>query len=416
MKKTLFTALAVSVLAAGVYFWWQGRTPVHAGVLTLHGNVDIRQISLAFDGTGRVQSLAVDEGVQVQPGQLLGQLDTRTLALQAEQAKAQIEVQQQTLLRLQNGARPQEVAQARSRLAAAQADAARARQDYARTSRLYADSRGQAISAQTLDNAKASAQAADAKVQEAREALRLIELGPRREEIAAAQAQLKAAQAQLALLDHQIAQGELRAPTAAVVRARLLEPGDMATPQRTVYTLALTAPKWVRVYVAEPDLGKIKPGLPARVSTDSQPGQPLEGRVGYIASVAEFTPKSVQTTELRTSLVYEVRVQVQDAADTLRLGQPATVQIDPTASPIQVGGYADHATDAAAGVQAASPPKASALASSPASAKATIQTTAYTAAPASSITIAVSPCGTCENGIFHSPLSTASIALARATA
>ena len=332
MKKTLFTALAAAALAAGVYVWWQARAPAQVGLLTLYGNVDIRQISLAFDGTGRVQSLAVDEGAQVQPGQLLGQLDTRTLALQAEQAQAQIEVQQQTLLKLQNGARPQEVAQAKSRVAAAQADAARARQDYARTRQLYADSRGQAISAQTLDNAKASAQAADAKVQEAREALRLTELGPRSEEIAAAQAQLKAAQAQLALLQHQITQGELRAPTAAVVRARLLEPGDMANPQRPAYTLALTAPKWVRVYVAEPDLGKIRPGMPARVSTDSQPDQPLQGRVGYIASVAEFTPKSVQTTDLRTSLVYEVRVQVQDGADTLRLGQPATVQIDTTAA------------------------------------------------------------------------------------
>jgi len=101
----------------------------------------------------------------------------------------------------------------------------------------------------------------------------------------------------------------------------------MATPQRPVFALALTQPKWVRVYVSEADLGKVKPGMAAHVVTDSQPGQALEGKVGYISSVAEFTPKSVQTEELRTSLVYEVRVLVEDSRNVLRLGQPATVHI-----------------------------------------------------------------------------------------
>ena len=100
----------------------------------------------------------------------------------------------------------------------------------------------------------------------------------------------------------------------------------MATPQRPVFTLALTQPKWVRVYVAEPDLGKVKPGLAARVMTDSQPDA-LTGKVSFIASTAEFTPKSVETEQLRTSLVYEVRILVDDAADVLRLGQPVTVQL-----------------------------------------------------------------------------------------
>ena len=146
--------------------------------------------------------------------------------------------------------------------------------------------------------------------------------------MAGAEAQLKAAQAQLALLRHQIAQGELQAPADAVVRSRLLEPGDMATPQRPVFALALTQPKWVRVYVGEPDLGKVRPGMAARVVTDTRPDRPVAGKVGYISSVAEFTPKTVQTEELRTSLVYEMRVLVEDPADALRLGQPATVHLD----------------------------------------------------------------------------------------
>jgi HlyD family secretion protein len=112
-----------------------------------------------------------------------------------------------------------------------------------------------------------------------------------------------------------------------VVRARLLEPGDMASPQRPVFTLAITQPKWVRAYVAEPSLGRIKPGMKASVSTDSAPGRAIPARVGYISSVAEFTPKTVQTEELRTSLVYEVRFLVDDPDDQLRLGMPATVHL-----------------------------------------------------------------------------------------
>ena len=252
---------------------------------------------------------------------------TRTLALQADQAQAQVAVQQQTLARLRNGSIPQEISQARIRMVSAEADALRAEQDLARLQGIEQSTQGRGVSAQDLDRASSTLQIARAKVTEQRDALRLAELGPRVEEVAAAEAQLKAAQAQLALLQHQIAQGALKAPADAIVRSRLLEPGDMATPQRPVFALALTQPKWVRIYVSEPDLGKIQPGMAAKVSTDSQPEQTIAGKVGYIASVAEFTPKSVQTTELRTSLVYEVRVLVDDPDDRLRLGQPATVAL-----------------------------------------------------------------------------------------
>lgn len=327
MKKPLILLLLAVVLALAAWGGWRYAHRDADGALVLYGNVDIRQISLAFDGSGRIQALHAEEGDVVKAGDLLGVLDTRTLALRAEQAQAQIEVQQQALLRLRNGSRPQEIAQARSRLLAAQADAARAEQDLKRLRGIAADTRGRGVSAQNLDRAASTAQVAQAVAAERREALRLTEEGPRQEDIAGAQAQLKVSQAQLALLRHQIAQGELRAPADAVVRTRLLEPGDMAAPQRPVFALALTQPKWVRAYVGEPDLGKVKPGMAARVATDSRPGQPMQGRVGYISSVAEFTPKSVQTEELRTSLVYELRVMVEDPEDVLRLGQPATVHL-----------------------------------------------------------------------------------------
>lgn len=325
MKKPLIALGLLVVLVLGAWAWMHQRDKGHDGALVLYGNVDIRQVALAFDGSGRVADMKVDEGDAVKAGQVLATLDTQTLALQAEQAQAQIGVQQQNLLRLKNGSRPEELAQARSSLSAAQAEAARAQKDLARLQGIADNTGGRGVSAQDLDRAQAAAQVADAQAAQKRDALRLAEIGPRKEDIAATEAQLKASEAQLALLQHQVSQGRLISPSDAVVRSRLLEPGDMATPQKAVYALAITEPKWVRVYVSEPDLGKVKPGQTARVTTDSAPGQPIAGKVGYISSVAEFTPKSVQTEELRTSLVYEVRVIVQDKDNALRLGQPATV-------------------------------------------------------------------------------------------
>jgi HlyD family secretion protein len=333
-KKPLVAVVVIAaLLLIGGLIWWHGRDKGPASELVLYGNVDIRQISLSFEGSGRVAALRAEEGDTVKAGAVLAVLDTRTLGFQVEQAQAQIEMQRQALLKLRNGARPQELSQARSRVTEAQADAARAERELARLQEVAATTQGRGVSAQEIDRARTNVQVARARVDEQREATRLTELGPRAEEVSGAAAQLRASQAQLALLQHQIEQGELRAPADAVVRSRLLDPGDMATPQRPVFALALAQPKWVRVYVSETDLGKVKPGMTARVVTDSHPDHPLQGKVGYISSVAEFTPKSVQTEELRTSLVYEVRVVVEDSGNVLRLGQPATVRIALAAAP-----------------------------------------------------------------------------------
>lgn len=328
MKKPLIALALLIVLALGAWAWVHQRTKEHTDTLVLYGNVDIRHVALAFDGSGRVAEMKADEGDIVKAGQVLATLDTQTLALQAKQAQAQINVQQQNLLRLKNGARPQELAQARSSLRAAQAEAVRAQKDLARLQGIADGTNGRGVSAQELDRARAAMQVANAQAAQQQDAFRLTEIGPRKEDITAAEAQLQASEVQLELLQHQLAQGQLTAPSEAVVRSRLLEPGDMATPQKPVYALAITEPKWVRVYISEPDLGKVKPGQAARITTDSAPDQPITGKVGYISSVAEFTPKSVQTEELRTSLVYEVRVIVEDPDDVLRLGQPATVALE----------------------------------------------------------------------------------------
>ncbi len=133
--------------------------------------------------------------------------------------------------------------------------------------------------------------------------------------------------ANLDLIKYNLTQAELRSPVNAVVRARLQEVGDMTTAQKAVYTLALTNPKWIRVYVNEQDLSSIKMGGTAQVIRDAYPNQPINGKIGYISSVAEFTPKTVQTEEIRTTLVYEVRVYVNDPNDQLKMGQPVIVKV-----------------------------------------------------------------------------------------
>lgn len=324
MKR--FALFVLTAAAAGMLSGCgNGR---NAGELVLPGNVDVRQVALAFDESGRISQMLVDEGQQVKQGAVIARLDTEPLRLQAAEVSAQIEAQKQTVLKLANGTRPEDLAQMRARYAAAQADAARARADYDRLAGIASDTGGRGVSAQDVDHARQALTAARAHEQEAAAALKLGTIGPRREDKAAARAQLKSAQAQLALLQYHIGQGVLLAPQNGVVRSRLAEVGDMASPQKPVYALALAHPKWVRVYVNEPDLGRIRPGMAASVTSDSQPDRPVKGTVGYISSVAEFTPKSVETQDLRTSLVYEVRVNVEDKADRLRLGQPVTVKID----------------------------------------------------------------------------------------
>ena len=326
-KKVIAGAVGVTVIAVGVAIavWLNGRHDDNKNPLTLHGNVDIRQVSLAFEESGRISALMADEGDRVAAGQVVATLDTRALKIQEKQAQARLEAEKQTVREQQSGARPEEIAQAKAQLASALAQQTKAQEDLDRIQHIAAATGGKGISRQELDTVKNSLNIAQASVKERQANLQLMIKGVRTEQREATVAQVKALEADLELLQYRISQAELRAPVNAVVRARLQEPGDMTSAQKAVYTLALSEPKWVRVWVSERDLGRIRSGMDARVITDTFPDKPVSGKIGYIASVAEFTPKSVQTEELRTNLVYEVRVVVSDPDNVLRMGQPATV-------------------------------------------------------------------------------------------
>lgn len=326
-RKVIATvAVVVLVLIAGsVWYFHHADT---SDAIVLHGNVDLRQVDLPFNDNERIAEVLVEEGSIVHTGQVLARLETGRLLPRVSQAQAQVAAQSEALRKLRNGARPEEIAQARAALAAAEAEAANARSQLERLQSISDASQGRAVSTQDLEAAIAQARMSTAQAKQTREALTLTLAGPRKEDIDQAQAQLDAASAQLALLQQQLKDAELVSPVDGVVRNRLMEPGELATPQRPVFSIAIAHPKWVRAYVSESDLGRIATGMKASVTTDSAPRDPIEGSIAFISSSAEFTPKTVQTEELRTSLVYEVRVFVQDPDDRLRLGMPATVRID----------------------------------------------------------------------------------------
>jgi HlyD family secretion protein len=329
MTRSKLATLIILLLAvtAGAAAWWWKRPDANSKELALYGNVDLRQVMLAFNNSERISAVQVQEGDRVKPGQVVAKLDTSRLEPQVAQAQAQVEAQKQVVERLHNGSRPEEIAQARAMVESARADADYARRHYDRVRKL---SGPQAVSQEDVENARAAMDVANAKLAANQKALDLLVLGPRKEDIAQAEAQLRANEAQLAYLQRQLADTQLIAPSYSVVRTRLMEPGEMASPQKPVFSLAITDPKWIRAYVSEPDLGKVHPGMTASVMVDSFPKRRFDGWVGFISPVAEFTPKTVQTSELRTSLVYEVRVFVNDPSDDLRLGMPATVYLSLT--------------------------------------------------------------------------------------
>ncbi|OIO67923.1 MAG: hemolysin D [Zetaproteobacteria bacterium CG12_big_fil_rev_8_21_14_0_65_55_1124] len=326
MKKVLRLLIPLLILAAAVGFW---RAQSHNGEsdgvnLNLYGNVDMREVGLAINGVGRIADMLAREGELVSKGQLLARLDSDRLQALVARAAAQVEMQQAVVARLEAGNRPEDIRRAGADLAAARAQA----KDAARTAaRLQSLSSRDLASRELADNAATAAAAAHERVKAGSEILQLAELGPRSEDIDAARAQLKEAQAQLALANKELAEAALYAPSDGMIRNRILEPGDMASPQRPLYTLAITNPLWVRAYVSETDLGRVRPGMTAEVSTDSFPGKEYRGWIGYISPSAEFTPQSVQTEEMRTQLVYQVRIYVCNPQGELRLGMPASVHI-----------------------------------------------------------------------------------------
>lgn len=321
-------ALAALVLAAvltsGFGLWNEDES----AELTLYGNVDIREVDLAFENSGRVEAIAVEEGDRVEEGALLASLDPSRSEDRLNQAEADVAQARADLAKARNGNRPQDIAQARARVDAARATLANAESDLRRRQSLVEDG---AISRDLWDQTVADARRARAQLREAEQALSLARAGSRREDISAAQARLDAALAQRSSVQTDLGDTRLDAPVSGTVVTRAVESGSLVQPGTPAFTISIDRPVRIRAYVAEPDLTRIQPGMAVRVAVDGR-AEPYRGRIGYISPQAEFTPKSVETEELRSDLVYRVRIIVDEADGGLRQGQPVTVTV-PQARP-----------------------------------------------------------------------------------
>jgi HlyD family secretion protein len=325
MKKRIPILILVLVLAAaGV---WYARAKLRRsddGVLQLHGNVDIREVNLGFRVPGRLREVLCDEGDSVQAGETLARLDDEPNHREVEESRGQVAALRARLALLEAGNRPQEIAQARAQLHEREVTAANAERLYKRQEELFAN---KTVSVQERDDAEAKYREAEARLNSAREQLNLLESGFRVEDIAQAKAELARAQAALGSAELRVEDTVLKSPADGVVLTRAQEPGAILQSGMTVLTVSLRQPVWVRAYVQEPDFGKIHPGLKVEVYSDSNPGKPYAGTVGYISPRAEFTPKNVETSELRTSLVYRLRIVIENPDEALRQGMPVTAKV-----------------------------------------------------------------------------------------
>ena len=327
MKK-LIPLVLIALVAAAVFAVLKlrpGDSGTDDGRLMLYGNIDIREVQLAFNGSERIREILVQEGDRVKKGQRLARLDTRLLEARLAEAEAAVEAQRQALAKLEAGSRPEEIRKVEAELQAAQAQAKAARDSYRRIKRLLEQ---KLVSPQDEEQARSQADAAEAQVRAIQETLALLRAGARKEDIAAARAQLASREAAREQARRRLADANLHAPADGIIRNRILEPGDMAFPQTPVLTLAFVDPVWVRAYLPEPMLGRVKLGARAWITTDSYPDKRYPGWVGYVSPTAEFTPKTVQTPELRTRLVYSVRVFACNPEDELRLGMPVSLEVE----------------------------------------------------------------------------------------
>lgn len=323
-KPVLITVIVVIVLAAcfGGWKWYQSRQDQ---TLTLYGNVDIRTVNLSFRVGGRLASLNVDEGDAVKAGATLGVIDKAPYENALRQAEANVAAAQAKYNLVVAGYRSEEIAQAAASVKQAQAAADYAQNFYSRQQGLW---KSRTISANDLENARSSRDQAVANLKAAQDKLSQFKAGNRPQEIAQAKASLEQAQAQLAQSKLDLADTTLIAPSDGTILTRAVEPGTMLNAGGTVFTLSLTHPVWVRAYVDESRLGEAKPGQKVQLYTDGRPDKPYTGQIGFVSPTAEFTPKTVETPDLRTDLVYRLRIIVTDADGSLRQGMPVTVQFD----------------------------------------------------------------------------------------
>jgi HlyD family secretion protein len=383
----LTAGIVTAGLLMGIAAWWRGWERLPASILEASGVIEATEVQLSFKVSGRLIERPVDDGTHVDPDTLIGRLESLDLAAQVEQllgslrateaqmpllrtdialqeeltatavaqARAALVARQEQVAELRHGARPQELQIAMAKVREAKATRDNAEADFKRADELF---RRELIAAQARDAARTALDVASAQYGGALENLEMVKEGPRQEEIRQAEAAVRQAEAallqaqtgrlvivqkrqQLAALEAQISRDRgalgvaeaqlgytvLRSPQAGVVLRKHVEPGEIIAAGTPVVTLADLRNTWVKIYIPEPQLGRIKLGQAAEVRTDSYPGRAYRGTVSFVSSEAEFTPKIIQTPEERVKLVFAVKIAVDNPNQELKPGMPADVRV-----------------------------------------------------------------------------------------
>jgi HlyD family secretion protein len=387
MKKIILIVVVIAALAAGGILAYRSLHPEVTNRIVISGNIELTQVDIAFKTSGRLIERRVNEGDPVQKGMVIARLDQEQLLHQRETAEAalgtaqaqlaesisalkwqretmQADMQlrnadlsaaQSQLQQLKNGSRPQEIQESQAAVAAAQSQYDQAKKDWDRAQKLYKDDD---ISTSQYDQFHARFEGADANLKQVKEHAGLVQAGPRSETIESASAQveraraslrvgqanaietkrreqdivarqsdIERAKAQIALIDSQMADTIAVSPINGVVLVKAADVGEILAPGTSVVTVGDIEHPWLRAYIREQDLGRVKIGDKVKVTTDSYRDKVYDGRISYISSEAEFTPKQIQTSEERVKLVYRVKIDVDNPRHELKSNMPADAEI-----------------------------------------------------------------------------------------
>jgi len=376
-KKFVMIPVLLVVIAAVVFIvTTENGNRENADSINVSGNIEVTDAELSFKISGRVVERLVSEGESVEKGQIVAILDDSDLAQEvvlrkaelraAEasldeleagfrpeeigQAEAVVERARSRLEELESGSRPQEIAAVEAAVENARVTTEHARIEYDRQSRLL---KANTISQREFDRAEAEFERARAGLKQAEEELKLVKEGPRREQVAQARAALREAEEHLELLRKgpreesieqararaeqagaaldmakiRLAYATIEAPFPGIVLSENIEPGEHVSPGTPVVTVGNLENVWLRAYINETDLGRVKPGQEVNVTSDTYPGKTYQGRISFISSEAEFTPKNVQTREERVKLVYRIKIDISNPGMELKPGMPADGEI-----------------------------------------------------------------------------------------
>ncbi len=325
-RRIIVIAIALVLVAAAVCAIRKITRGAEPDSLVLSGTIEAADVELSFRIPGRVASRELSEGETITAGAIVARLDETELRHQTELAEAERDAASAALAELVAGTRPEEIAQARSAARGARAEADRALAEAERSRRLFAD---QVISERELETAETNARTASERAREAQQRVALLENGPRKETIDQARARVRQADANLNALTTRLSYAVLRSPIDGLALADHAEPGEQVAAGTPVLTVADLHKVWLRAFVDETDLGRIRLGMPVSVRTDTFPDRAYPGRITFIAQDAEFTPKSVQTEKERVKLVYRVKIDVANSGLELKPGMPADGTIAP---------------------------------------------------------------------------------------